>query len=266
MKRFFGSCGKAACYFAIFFGMQILVPIVYAMAMTFSTVSIQNTDPWMLLDALGQTILDTQIPALLLCNLLIIGIYLLTAPIRKRKIKHHLFLYAIPRQSILPLILLGFSLNLALNVLLAYIPFPEEWWQSYEAMSSFIPTDIAFVPMLAVSVVGPITEELCFRGLIYTRLKRGMGGVLAALVSSMVFGAVHGTMIWFCYAFPLGLLMVWLFHRFHSLWASIVFHIAFNLINFFLSYLPETPLMLLSYVGCAGSLVCLIWIARLSRK
>jgi len=264
MKRFFTSFGKATCYFLIFFGMQLLVPILYALVMTISALPTLSPNPDVIAAYFAQVILDDQIPVLLLCNLLTIGIYLLTAPIRRHSLRNHFSLYSIPAKAIPPLVLFGFSANLTLNILLPYLPFPESWWESYEAMSSFIPTEIAVIPMLAVSIIGPIAEELCYRGLIYTRLKQGMGGLLAALISSLVFGAVHGTMIWFCYAFPLGLLMVWLFHRFQSLWASIVFHVAFNLVNFFISYLPETPLMILSYIGCAGTVLCLIWILKLS--
>lgn len=266
MKRFFASCGKAAFYFSIFFGMQLLVPIVYAIVMTTSSLPILSSDPDAILTFFLQVIEDDLIPANLLCSLMTIGIYLLTAPMRKHNLRDHFSLYPLNRAAILPLVLLGFSSNLALNVLLRYLPFPQSWWDSYEAASSVIPNDPALIPMLAVSIVGPITEELCFRGLIFTRLKHGMGGLLAALVSSLIFGAVHGTMIWFCYASALGLLMVWLFSRFGTLWASIVFHISFNLVNFFISGLSESLSTILSFVGCAATIACILWIRKLSRQ
>lgn len=56
-----------------------------------------------------------------------------------------------------------------------------------------------------------------------------MPAAAAAILSSLLFGAVHGTVIWFCYTFVFALLLVWFYEKFQSLAANILFHMSFNL-------------------------------------
>lgn len=267
MKRTFSALGKALFYFLILFGAQTVVPAVY------SAVSVISLLPQMLADPNGSEALLTIFsdslladlgPILLLSNLTAIGIYFLTAPMRRRSLRTHLHLFPMDRRAILPLLLLGICANLSMNILLGLIPFPEAWWSAYNASAELVPVDLSVLAILSTAFIGPFAEELCFRGLMYTRLRTAMPGIPAALLSAAVFGAVHGTWIWFFYAFPLGLLMVWLLQRFDSLWASILFHISFNLTNFLLLPVSETAMIPLSILGCLGTAACFILLLRLT--
>jgi len=87
------------------------------------------------------------------------------------------------------------------------------------------------------AVVAPITEEFVFRGLIYRSIRDRHGVALGAIVSAVLFGAIHYvpgpwpdalalqiTMV----VTGLGLALV--YERRKTLLAPIVGHIAFNLI------------------------------------
>lgn len=61
---------------------------------------------------------------------------------------------------------------------------------------------------LAAAVYGfltPFTEELVFRGIMYHRLRRGFSLLQAALISSLLFGIAHGTIIQGGYAVVMGI-------------------------------------------------------------
>jgi len=268
MKQFFSAVGKALVYFLILIGAQTIVPFLYGIASVITHLPQVFENP-NAVDTLLQSVSDSLLtdlgPMLLLSNLTALFLYFLTAPIRRRSLRAHFDLNPMDRLSILPLLLLGICCNLAINVLLGLIPFPEAWWQSYEASAELVPMDLSVLAVFSTAFLGPFVEELCFRGLMYTRLRRAMPGIAAALISSVIFGAVHGTLIWFFYAFPLGLLMVWLFHRFGSLWASILFHMTFNLTNFLLLPLPEAAILPLSILGCLGCAGCTFWVLRLTK-
>ena len=51
----------------------------------------------------------------------------------------------------------------------------------------------------------------------------------AMLISSWVFGMVHGDLIWFMYAFLLGIVLTYIGEKCGALTASIIVHMAFNL-------------------------------------
>ena len=205
---------------------------------------------------------------LMLSNVAAIGLLLLMALVRRRSVAQHLQLQSMNPLAILPIILLGAGANLLMSLLLSAIPFPEHWMQNYEAAYSMIPDEATVISFLSVALLGPITEELAFRGLVYTRLRSGMPKLAAAILSSLLFGLVHGDLIWFFYTVPMGLLLVWLLERFQTLWAPMLLHIAFNAASSLLSLLPETTVVSFALLGagivlCAGSTV---WIFRLTRQ
>lgn len=263
MKRFFASIGKALVYLLIFLGMQLLIPLIYGIAQAAAALRGGGS-----LAAASSALMDNLLLLTLLSNLFTILIFCLTAPMRRRSLRTHLYLTPMDRRGILPLVLLGVCANVVLLLLLSLIPFPEEWLASYESSAAMLDTGFSLVSLLAIAIVSPIAEEMAFRGLIFTRLRSGMPQIAAALASAAIFGLCHGSLIWFLYAFPLGLVMTWLFLRFQSLWASILFHVSLNTANVLLSLLPEDSggiFLLLIAVSCVGVVLCAIWIVRITR-
>jgi membrane protease YdiL (CAAX protease family) len=53
------------------------------------------------------------------------------------------------------------------------------------------------ITVLTLVVLGPIVEEVVFRGLLFGALARPLGVILSALVSAVLFGAGHGDLVLF---------------------------------------------------------------------
>ena len=64
---------------------------------------------------------------------------------------------------------------------------------------------------ISVVIMAPLVEELTFRGFMYTRLKQGMPKWIAIIVTSLIFGCVHGTIIWAMYTFVFSLALIFVF-------------------------------------------------------
>jgi len=82
--------------------------------------------------------------------------------------------------------------------------------------------------VLGVAVGAPIVEELFYRGIIQRALIDRLGGVAGWLLASIIFGAVHLSLIEF---FPLtvaGLGFGWLAWRTGRLLPAIIAHVTFN--------------------------------------
>lgn len=77
-------------------------------------------------------------------------------------------------------------------------------------------------------VIVPFAEELYFRGVLYRWLRQRWGVWLAALASSLVFGAVHGDVPIAGAAFFLGVVLAWVYERSQSLWPAVLIHIINN--------------------------------------
>ena len=70
--------------------------------------------------------------------------------------------------------------------------------------------------------LGPLGEELFFRGVIYTYCRRW--GVAAVAVSSLLFGLVHGLDVTLVSASFFGVILALLYERSGSLWPLVASH------------------------------------------
>jgi membrane protease YdiL (CAAX protease family) len=77
-------------------------------------------------------------------------------------------------------------------------------------------------------VLAPVCEEIVFRGYFYPVLKKFSGMWPAAFISALVFGAAHANLTVLLPLFLLGCLLVWIYEKTGSLWATIAIHLCFN--------------------------------------
>lgn len=92
--------------------------------------------------------------------------------------------------------------------------------------------------MLLGGILVPASEELFFRGAIFTWVRRFVPAWAAILISSLVFALGHAdTFVVILTSLILGIANAWLFERTHSLWVSIAVHALNNSLAFGLVYL-----------------------------
>jgi membrane protease YdiL (CAAX protease family) len=114
---------------------------------------------------------------------------------------------------------------------------------------------------LAMIFVG-ITEEYLFRGYLLQSLARGIGFWPAAVITTLLFGALHLTkndenFIDIFNIMALGLLTCFMLRRTGSLWMAAGFHAAFDFMQFFVigssngGQLPEGVLLNATFPGSA---------------
>ena len=104
--------------------------------------------------------------------------------------------------------------------------------------------------LLYVGFAGPVAEELVYRGFVMRRLEK-YGSSFAILISSLLFGLMHGNLAQIFFAAAVGLILGWLAMEYSIVW-SILLHILNNLVFSDLlgrltSWLPETAQPLISY-------------------
>lgn len=93
---------------------------------------------------------------------------------------------------------------------------------------------------VSLVLLPPIVEEIVARGFLYTGLRRKLPKVLAAIITSILFGAAHlqagsgKSLLWVAAldTFILSMVLVYLRERTDSLWASILLHMMKNGIAF----------------------------------
>lgn len=122
-------------------------------------------------------------------------------------------------------IVLIFSAIYVLNLLIEQAGIPNTLEDTFLAMSRN-PFGI-----LSIAIMGPILEEMLFRGALQGYLQAICGKTWVAIViSSLVFGVVHMNPAQMPFAFLLGILFGWLYYRTGSLLPGIVGHVLNNFV------------------------------------
>lgn len=90
--------------------------------------------------------------------------------------------------------------------------------------------------LVIMGVLGPVMEELFFRGLVLRRLLP-YGRVFSVVVSSALFGLFHGNFFQMFFAFGVGLAFAYITIRTGSMIYSVLLHIFFNSYSAILSFM-----------------------------
>ncbi len=101
---------------------------------------------------------------------------------------------------------------------------------------------VMWYAMWLVVLLGPIVEELFFRGLAYTALKRRLGIGWAMVLSAFVFSLLHLDPVGFVPIMVLGVLLAYLYERTGSLVTPMVVHVVHNSLMVGIVYLVRAAM------------------------
>ncbi len=202
------SIAEALFYFAVYFVCQFAIAFVGALFIS---------------DPLKYTVELSAAAAVLT-----VAVYFIIFTVQKRKFASEIELSKISPALCALMPIFGAAANVLMSVVISAIPFPDTWMDEYNtAISAIVSTDTA-VTVIFTALLAPICEEIVLRGLVHTRLRKALPTFAAMLISSWIFGMMHGIRIQIIYAALLGLVLAWIFEKTGSLSAPILFHIGFN--------------------------------------
>lgn len=237
----FAALGKALCYLLLFLACQSVISVGYAL--TISLYAAAN--PELGIDPMELTLACTDQISLIsgLLTLLALAVFFLLRhknPLRESGFCATRGRYVAASVAMTPLLYAAITFVLSL--------LPEAWLESYmEASASLGQTGVLMT--IATVLIAPLVEEIIFRGLVLSRLRRVIPGWLAVLISALAFGVCHGQIVWICYAFVIGLLFGLMALRSNSIWPSFLAHLLFNALGHFSAFLPETDTAALIFLG-----------------
>lgn len=124
----------------------------------------------------------------------------------------------------------SFALDLVGTPVREWVSGSDAPMEIQEIVTEMTETQGLLMASLAVAgLLGPLIEELVFRGLLFGALRRYVTFWPAALVSAVLFGAAHVEPAHAIQAGLLGLVLAWLYERSFSLWVPIAAHMVNNL-------------------------------------
>lgn len=112
--------------------------------------------------------------------------------------------------------LMAISIALALNIMIILIN-----------KENSINNNIIVMTLLS-GVIGPIIEELLFRGIVFEELKRFNSLKTAMILCTIIFAIFHDTFMQMIYAFIIGLIIIKLYVKTNNILVCIIFHMCAN--------------------------------------
>ncbi len=214
--------------------------VVFTSASIFFTIKYQDID-----DALAVYMESANALSFFCAILIILGLCAFFK-YQKKSVSTSLYIGNPDISTIALCFIAGISLNFSTTYIMSFLP--KSLLESYSETSSGLSEGSLLWYILAAVIMAPILEELIFRSMMISRLSSATGNTLAVILSSAVFGAVHGHIVWSTYAFLLGLLLGFVFVRTRSVTVSIAMHLGFNLVSLIsrIDTFPETLINILS--------------------
>lgn len=101
--------------------------------------------------------------------------------------------------------------------------------------------DFAFLAYSSIfaAIIGPIMEELFFRGFVYSVFKKYIGVFWSMLLTAAIFATLHTHIVGFFPILALGILLAYLYEKTGTLVSSITVHIIHNLSMVFMVFLVK---------------------------
>lgn len=95
------------------------------------------------------------------------------------------------------------------------------------------------ITIFLVVVIGPVAEEVLFRGVIYGKLRDSFTVTQAAVISAAIFGIYHKNIVQGVYAALFGILLAYIFEKTQTIWGSVLMHMVFNLSSYLILWLSR---------------------------
>lgn len=144
----------------------------------------------------------------------------------------------------------GIVLAFAVQGMAHFLPIPK----SLPMDKFFNDAGSAYLMAFFGVLIAPVLEELFFRGMLFPTLRRGLGTLLAVLLTAIAFASIHGAQLGYAWApilsiFVVGLALTIVRERTDSVAASVLTHSGYNFTLFALLWIGSDHFRHLEKLG-----------------
>lgn len=207
------------------------IDVVIALALCLLWIALSN-----IFSRINNTSPETGLLATVIFNILIVAVALFIYKIvRKGSLREFGFRFFTERDLDLGcgLFLLAYIFNFVYGIFISYFA-PDLPSQGFEFLELLNKISYPWVLIFIGSFVIPVTEEIFFRGFLFSSLHKFLEFKYAAIISSLIFASLHAFVSALLPIFVLSLVLTYTFKKSGSLWLNIVLHMLLNTSSFLL--------------------------------
>ena len=194
---------------------------------------------------------------LLLITIIVFLVFLPILYFAYKKYKRNIYIGGYGIESIL----LGISIALIFNITLYNLN------KVFSFTSRFDKLGVPFyVVLICTGILGPILEEILFRGIVYNKLKEFNTNMAAIIICSVLFGIFHMDIINGIYGFGISFMLIYLYEKHSTLHAPILLHVVLNITGLVIIKLGILSMLTVNILLLVISILILILVRRLFIK
>lgn len=133
------------------------------------------------------------------------------------------------------LLFIGASLSIIVNLALSVFGTLIHLEEYSDSMNQILEGKSILILLFWVGIIGPMTEELIFRWLVFLRIRDRLPLYASAILSGVIFGIYHGNLAQFVYATILGVVFALTVEWTGSIWSSFFLHAGANIFSILFS-------------------------------
>lgn len=149
-------------------------------------------------------------------------------------------------------IIIGIVLSIIFNTVVFYID------SYFHFTNLFDSNNRVLIALFSSCLIGPIIEELMFRGIIYNNLKKIYKPMKCILITTVVFSFLHFNLVQVVYGLIIGFMLIYIYELYKNIKAPIYLHIASNTTSLFYVILLNKNILLINISLFIISLLVLI--------
>ncbi len=153
-------------------------------------------------------------------------------------------------------VLLVGGITILVNFLLIAVStaFPD-WLEEFIELEKMagLSGDVSFLTVFYAVILGPVSEELMFRGCTFEYARRGTGAAGAIVIQALLFAAMHMNKLQSTYTFVIGLALGYVYYITGNILFTILLHILYNGLQFIqpdMSGAVNTPVAVFLTILC----------------
>ena len=157
-------------------------------------------------------------------------------------------------KNIIEPMLLGITISLIYNITIFNLNNLIYFTDNYKLSS--VPV---IVQIISSGILGPILEELVFRGIVYNKLKEFNKPIISIILTSLIFALFHTNLVNAIYAFGVSFMFIYLYEKYKTLIGPIIMHMSLNItIILMLKFIIRNYLIFNLYLLIVSIIVLLI--------
>lgn len=169
----------------------------------------------------------------------------------KKNLKLNLRFY-----EVILLIFLGIFISLAVNTIFLHVGLLQIKTVPIEEKSEFIKILAFIIKILASVVIGPIAEEILFRGFLFEIINKRLKTVISAIITTLIFSVLHLNIVTCLFSLVVGIIFIYYYIKTKNLVVPIIIHSICNLTSIFVLFLPRNTIFMVLHI--LGSVILII--------